>query len=165
VNGAVQYETDGVNYAKNVISTHNGFQLHSRVDENLTDSMQLYGTFNWEKINDEAPTNNIYYNPTGTIPYPSPEYSHGRAYYLTVGLNKTFSALLTNELVVSGVYYNQPKQFANPAATQTNGTAWGAAGYTGGHYIMGRSSRRSSIMKVLEYRVSPSGMCRRPAST
>ena len=146
VNGAVQYATDGVNYAKNIISSHNGFQLHTRVDENLTDTVKLYGTFNWEKINDEAPTNNIYYNPTGTIPYPSPEFSNGRAYYLTVGLNKTFSSTLTNELAVSGVYYNQPKQFADPAATQTDNTAWGAAGYTGGHFHQG-----TQLPRVIDY--------------
>ena len=132
VNGKIQEQTDGINYAKDINATHNGFQLHTRVDESITDSLKLYGTFNWERVNDEAPLNNIYYNPNSTVPYPTPEYSYGHAYYLTLGLTKSFGATLTNELIASGVYYDQPKQFANPAAAQTTGTAWGAAGYSGG---------------------------------
>jgi len=33
------------------MATNNGFQLHGRVDENLSDSLKVYGTYNWEKVN------------------------------------------------------------------------------------------------------------------
>lgn len=132
INGTEELASDGLNYVKNINATHNGFQLHTRVDQGITDTLKLYGTFNWERINDEAPLNNIYYNPNSTVPYPTPEYSHGHAYYLTLGLVKSIGSSLTNELVGSGVYYDEPKQFANPAAAQTTGTAWGKAGYSGG---------------------------------
>ena len=137
LNGTLQYATDGINYTKNIMATHNGLQLHTRIDENFTDTLKLAVTYNWEKINDESPTNNIYYNPNGTVPYPTPEYSHGDASYLTLDLTKTVGSSLTNDLVVSGVYYYQPKQFANPAAAQSTGTAWAAAGYASGNPGLG----------------------------
>jgi hypothetical protein len=46
---------DGYNWAKNVMATNNGFQLHGRVDENFSDSLKLYGTYNWEKVNTQNP--------------------------------------------------------------------------------------------------------------
>ncbi len=45
------YASDGYNWAKNVLATNNGFQFHSRVDQNFSDRLKLYGTFNWEKVN------------------------------------------------------------------------------------------------------------------
>ncbi|MGA3132174.1 MAG: hypothetical protein ABSD59_15315 [Terracidiphilus sp.] len=77
--------------------------------------------------------NNVYYNPNGTMPYPTPLYSNGHNQYLTLELTKTLSSSLTNEVVVSGIFYFQPAQFTNRAKVQTTGTAWATAGYTGGH--------------------------------
>jgi hypothetical protein len=133
VNGNTQYYSDGINYAQNVMQTHNGFQFHTRVDENITDTLKLYGTYNWEKINDESAMNNLYYNPNGTIPYPTPLMSNGKASYLTLNLTKTFGSSVTNELVGSGVDFAQPEQFADRAKAQTTGTSWEAAGYANGH--------------------------------
>src|ERR1019366_10192860 len=42
--------TDTINYAENQTKTQNGFQFHSRIDENISDSLKLYATYNWEKI-------------------------------------------------------------------------------------------------------------------
>lgn len=128
--GVTQSATDGFNYAQNVMGSHNGFQFHTRVDENLSESLKLYATYNWEKVNDESPMNNIYYNPNGTIPYPTPLYSNGFAHYLTLNLTKIVTPTLTNELVGSGVYFDQPEQFADPAKAQATGTPW--ATYSGG---------------------------------
>jgi hypothetical protein len=147
IGGTELYASDGVNYTKNVMATHNGFQLHNRVDQSITDTLKLYGIWNWEQINDEAPTNNIYYNPNGTVPYPTPEYSHGHAHYLTLNLTKSVGSAFTNELTASGVYYDQPKQFANPAAAQSTGTAWAAAGYSAGHLGL----KESQWPKFLSY--------------
>lgn len=131
--GTTQFLSDGQNWDQNVMQSSNGFQLHSRIDESITDTLKFYAVWNWEDVNGESPMNDIYYNPPGTIPYPSPEYSHGHAHYLTLDLTKTFGASLTNDLMVSGVYYMQPKTFADPAKVQTTGTAWQSEGYDGGH--------------------------------
>jgi hypothetical protein len=130
--GQTLYATDGFNWVKNVLSTHNGFQFHSRVDENISDTLKLYGTYNWEQINDESPMNNIYYTPGGTVPFPTPLYSNGFAHYLTVNLTKVLRSSLTNEVTASGVYFNQPQQFANRALASALNTPWDTAGYTGG---------------------------------
>ncbi|WP_420237621.1 carboxypeptidase regulatory-like domain-containing protein [Telmatobacter bradus] len=127
------YLTDGINYVKNVSSTHNGFQFHTRVDENISDSLKLYGTYNWEKVNDESPLNNIYYDPNNTVPFPTSDYSNTGAQYLTLNLTKVLSARATNELTASGVYFNEPEQFGNRSAVQDTGTAWASAGYSGGY--------------------------------
>jgi hypothetical protein len=124
------YATDGFNWADNVLATNNGLQLHTRVDQNFSDSLKLYGTYNYETINGESPTNNIYYNPAGTIPFPTPLYSNARSQYLTLGLTKVINNSTTNELTVSGIFYNSPGQFGNRALADSTGTPW--AGYSGG---------------------------------
>jgi len=43
------YASSGYNWAKNVMATNNGFQLHGRVDENISDTLKLYGTYNWKR--------------------------------------------------------------------------------------------------------------------
>src|SRR6185437_298141 len=75
--------------------------------------------------------NNIYYNPGGTVPYPTPLMSFGRSHSLTLDLTKIVGPSLTNELMASGVYYYQPQQFSDPAKAEATGTPW--AGYSGGH--------------------------------
>lgn len=131
-NGGTQFVSEGYNYVQNVMGSNNGFQLHSRVDENISDSLKLYVTYNWEKVNSASLLNNIYYNPGGTVPYPTPFDSNTGAQYLTLNTTKTFSSTLTNELVLSGVYFNEPQQFANRSLAQVTGTPWAAAGYSGG---------------------------------
>ena len=145
-NGQTQYVSDGINWTQNVMQSHNGFQFHSRVDESITDTLKFYAVYNWEDVSDEAATNDIYYNPDSVVPFPTPEYSHGHAHYLTLDLTKTFGASLTNDLMASGVFYMQPKNFANPAKAQTTGTAWASEGYDGGYYHAG-----TQLPQVLTY--------------
>jgi hypothetical protein len=129
--------SDGYNYVKNVMASHNGFQFHTRVDENISDTLKLYGTFNWEKMNDEEP---LQYNYGGAgAPLPSPVFSNASAQYLTLNLTKVVKSTMTNELVASGVYFNAPEQFANKSAVSATGTAWDTAGYTGGINWQGNS--------------------------
>lgn len=144
--GQTQYLSDGINWTQNVMQSSNGFQFHSRIDESITDTMKFYAVWNWEDVDGEAATNDIYYNPGSTVPYPSPEYSHGHAHYVTLDLTKTFGASLTNDLMASGVYYMQPKTFADPAKVQTTGTAWESEGYDGGYYHTG-----TQLPEVINY--------------
>jgi hypothetical protein len=126
------YASSGYNWAKNVMATNNGFQLHGRVDENISDTLKLYGTYNWEKVNTQSPLNNIYYNPPNTIPYPSPLDSYGNSNYSSLNLTKTLGNSITNEVVLAGLYFDQPQQFQDRASTLDTGTPWAAAGYSGG---------------------------------
>jgi hypothetical protein len=126
------YASSGFNYAKNVIASNNGLQLHTRVDQNFSENLKLYVTYNLEQVNSEAPLNNIFYNPPGTLPYPTPLFSHGYSHVAALNLTKIVSATITNELVGAGVFFNQPEQLADPSKATITGTPWAAAGYTGG---------------------------------
>lgn len=145
--GQTQYATDGINYTKNVMATHNGFQFHTRVDQSFSDSLKFYAVYNLERVNDESPLNNIYYNPGGTVPYPTPMYSYGHSDSLTLDLMKSVGSSFTNDLMVSGVYYSEPEQFADPAKAQTTGTAWAAAGYAGGHLHL----NETQLPRIIDY--------------
>ena len=124
--------SDGINWVENIPVTNNGYQLHSRVDENISDSLKLYGVYNWEKVNSENPLNNIFYNPPDTVPYPTPLYSHGDSNYVTLNLTKVVSNSVTNELIASGMFFNEPEQFGKRSLASATGTPWETAGYEGG---------------------------------
>jgi hypothetical protein len=126
------YASDGYNYVKNVLATNNGFQFHTRVDQAFSDSLKLFGTYNWEKVNSQQPLNNIYYNPPNTIPFPTPLDSYGYSDYASLNLTKVLNPTTTNELVFAGLFFDQPEQFQNRAAALDTGTPWAAAGYSGG---------------------------------
>src|SRR5271157_478834 len=126
------YASSGYNWVKNVMQTNNGFQFHGRVDQNFSDSLKLYGTYNWEMVNTQSPLNNIYYNPPDTVPFPTPLDSYGRSHAASLNLTKILSSNLTNEVVLAGVYFSQPEQFENRPAALDTGTPWAAAGYEGG---------------------------------
>ncbi|MDR3747762.1 MAG: carboxypeptidase-like regulatory domain-containing protein [Acidobacteriota bacterium] len=126
------YATDGFNWVKNVLATNNGLQFHSRVDENISDNTKLFAVYNWEKVNSQSPLNNIYYSPPSTVPYPTPLDSNGYSDLLSINLTKTLNASTTNELLLSGIFFNQPEQFADRAKALDTGTPWEAAGYEGG---------------------------------
>ena len=124
--------SNGINYAKNVMATHNGYQIHGRVDQNFSDTLKLYVTGNIEYINDENPLQNVYWNPPGTVPSPSPKMSNAHSEFLTANLTKVLSSTTTNELALSGMLFNEPQQFQDSAKMQDTGSAWAAAGYSGG---------------------------------
>jgi hypothetical protein len=126
------YATDGFNWVKNVMTSNNGFQMHGRVDENISDSLKLYATYNWEKVNSEQPMQDLFYNPPSTIPYPAPLYSNGTSNWASMNLTKILNATTTNEIVLGGVFFNEPQQFKNRAAALDTNTPWQAAGYEGG---------------------------------
>ncbi|MGD0548865.1 MAG: carboxypeptidase-like regulatory domain-containing protein [Terracidiphilus sp.] len=126
------YASDGFNWVRNVMATNNGFQMHGRVDDNISDSLKLYATYNWEKVNSEQPLQDLYYTPPSTIPYPAPLYSHGTSNWGSLNLTKILNATTTNEIVLAGVFFNEPQQFENRAAALDTNTPWQAAGYEGG---------------------------------
>ena len=129
---ATGYASSGYNWVKNVMATNNGFQLHGRVDENISDSLKVYGVYNWEKVNTQNPMNNIYYNPPNTVPYPTPLDSYGNSNYGSLNVTKVLSPSMTNELSMGGSYLDQPQQFEKRSASLDTGTPWAAAGYSGG---------------------------------
>jgi hypothetical protein len=126
-------QSEGFNWVNNNVGTSNGFQFHSRVDENISDSLKLYVTYNWEKVNS---TNNTWstfdYNVASSIPIPTPFDSHSRAQYLTLNLVKTIGTSITNEFTASGVLFKQPAQYENRSLVEDAGTPWASAGYSGG---------------------------------
>jgi len=85
------------------------------------------------------------------VPFPTPEYSHGHAHYLTLDLTKTFGASLTNDLMASGVFYMQPKNFANPARLRPPEPP-GRRRATMGYYHTGTQLPQSSPMKPPGFR-------------
>jgi hypothetical protein len=130
--GSISSVSDGFNYIKNMIDTDNGFQSHSRVDANISDSLKLYVTYNWEKVNTSTTTTSAF-NYSGTNnPIPTPFESHTGAQYLTLNMIKTLSASLTNELILSAVKFNEPMQYTDRSKVLDTGTAWASAGYSGG---------------------------------
>jgi len=134
--------SDGYNWVKNVLATNNGFQLHSSVDENFSDSLKLRGVYNWEKVNTEIPLQDIYYTPPNSIPYPAPLYSNGTSQWGSLNLTKIVNTSMTNELVAAGMFFVQPEQFKNRAADTDAGTPWEAAGYSGGYFRTGNQLPR-----------------------
>jgi len=124
------YLTDGINYVKNQTTTANGYQLHARVDENFSDTLKLYGTYNLEYVNSIDPVGTPF-SGNSNIPMPTSFDSNQRAHLLTLNLTKTFSATITNEAVVSGVMTKSPGQYADRSKILDTGTAW-ADHYSGG---------------------------------
>jgi hypothetical protein len=145
--GVTQFASDGINYTKNVMQTHNGFQFHSRVDENLSDTLKLYGVYNSESINDENVLQNIFYTPGQTVPYPTPMMTNTHSQYLTLDLTKTIGSSMTNEVIGSGVLFKEPAQFADRSKAQTAGTTWATAGYSGGQDHNGLSQ----LPRIIDY--------------
>ena len=121
--------SDGYNYGKTITSTHNGFQTRGRVDDNISENSKLYVTYNFEKINDQAPITNTFYAGSDLIPYPTSAYSHARSNQLAVNFTRVINANTTNELVAAGVYFYQPEQLANRSLVQDSTTGWSGGRY------------------------------------
>ncbi|NYF77828.1 TonB-dependent receptor [Granulicella arctica] len=121
--------SDGYNYQNSLTNTANGYQYQVRADQDFTDSTKLNVTYKYEKSNFQEPVKNEYYAGSDIIPYPTPEYSQTTSKGVNLNFTKVFGTSLTNEIVSSGVLYNQPAQFANPSLVQDSTTGW-----TGGRY-------------------------------
>jgi hypothetical protein len=126
------YASDGYNWAKNVMATNNGFQFHGRVDQNFSDNLKLYFTYNWEKVNTQQPLNNVYYSPPNTIPFPTPLDTRGNSNFVSFNLTRIVSTSITNEFSRAGMYFDQPEQFEDRPLALDTSTPWAAAGYSGG---------------------------------
>ena len=121
--------SDGFNYEHPLTHTANGYQYRGRVDENFTDSLKLYATYNYEKVNVEIPLDNVYYAGSDEIPYPTPAYTYTTSKGVSLNLTKVVGATLTNELIFAGAYYNSPDQLANRASVQDAATGWSGGRY------------------------------------
>ena len=129
--------TDGINYVKNQTKTQNGFQFHSRVDENISDNLKLYVTYNWEKVDSIQHTGPAYYGyPGSNIPMPTAFSSNIPSNLVSLNLTQTVNQSTTNEVALTGVFFTNPGQYDNPKTLSTlpggGNQAWGAAGYDGG---------------------------------
>jgi hypothetical protein len=126
--------SDGYNYAKALLATHNGFQYHARVDENFSDNTKLYVTYNLEHIDDEQPLDNTFYAGSDEIPYATPEFSHSRSNLVAINFTHVFSPTLTNELIAAGTYFYEPNQLTNRNLVSDASTGWtGGRFYTNGN--------------------------------
>jgi hypothetical protein len=121
--------SDGYNYQNSLTNTANGYQFQGRVDEDFTDSLKLNVTYKLEKSNYEEPVKKEFYAGSDIIPYPTPELSQTKSNGVNINLTKVFGPALTNELVASGVLFNQPANFANSNLVQDSSTGW-----TGGRF-------------------------------
>jgi hypothetical protein len=121
--------SDGYNYQTTETVTNNGYQAHARIDENFTDSLKLYVTYNYETINAQEGVDNVFYAGSDIVPYPTPEFSHSKSNGLSINLTKVFGPTLTNELIAAGNYYYSPEQLANRASVQDAATGWSGGRY------------------------------------
>jgi len=148
--------SEGFNYVKNVIDIENGFQSHSRVDLNISDSLKLYVTYNWEKVNSTTTMGSAFdYNVGQNNPLPTPFDSHTGAHYLTLNLTKIVSSSITNEFVASGAKFNSPGQYEDRSKVMATGSAWESAGYSGGAspaalYGYGSTASRAGVNQLPE---------------
>jgi hypothetical protein len=138
---AAGLDSDGYNYVKAVTSTHNGYQFHGRVDENFSDNTKLYATYNFEKINDQAPIQDGFYAGADIIPYPTSAYSNTHSNSLSLNFTHVFSPTLTNELVPAGTYFYSPQQLQNRDIVQDSSTGW-----TGGRYYNNGAAQLPDII-------------------
>jgi hypothetical protein len=142
--------SDGYNYIKQVSDSHNGFQYRARVDENFTDTTKLYVTYNLEAINDETAIDNTYYAGSDIIPYPTQLFSHTKSNQISLNFTKQVGATLTNEAIVSGVYFYAPNQFSNRGIVSDASTGFDAAGPTNGRYYQNGALQLPGILDYEE---------------
>jgi hypothetical protein len=129
--GQTTAATDAINYVKNQMSTQNGYQFHTRVDQNFSDNLKLYGTYNLEYVNAISALGPSFFGyPGSNIPMPTNFDSDQIAHLLTLNLTKTLGTSLTNEAVISGVLTRSPGQFEDRSKMLDTGTSW--APYDGG---------------------------------
>jgi hypothetical protein len=121
--------SDGFNYENPLTNTDNGYQYRARVDANFTDSLKLYVTYNFEKVDTEIPVDNVYYAGSDIIPYPTPAFTNTKSNGVSINLTKVVGATLTNELIFAGAYYYSPNQLANRASVQDAATGWSGGRY------------------------------------
>lgn len=139
------YASDGYNYIQPISDTHNGFQYRARVDQNFSDSLKLYVSYNLEKVNDETAVDNTYYAGNDVIPYPTPLFSHTASNGLSVNLTKVFGPSLTNEFVAAGVYFYAPNQLNDRNLVQDSTTGFANAGATNGRYYQNGATQLPGI--------------------
>jgi len=129
--GATESVSDEINYAKNQMQTINGFQLHSRVDLNISDTLKLYVTYNLEGANTISHTGSAY-GAGSNIPMPTAFDANTPVNTATLNVTKTLGSSMTNEMVLTGTYFTYPGQYEDPKllSTESGGgnQAWGSAG-------------------------------------
>jgi hypothetical protein len=125
--------SEGFNYVNNNIGTVNGFQFHTKVDENFSENLKFTATYNWEKTNYSNSVGSSYlYNVSNNVPQPTLFNSNTVSHILTLDLIKTVNASTTNELIATGAYFTEPAQYGDRSQVLDTGTAWASAGYSGG---------------------------------
>jgi len=126
---AVASGPGGYDYIKPYSETYDGWQFHARVDYNLSDMDRLYFTYN-RQIETDTEHVNKYWVGGNMVEYPSPLDANDTSDTGTVNYTHVFGPNLTNEVLASMVYFNQPSQFANPQAIERS-TYQFPSSYTG----------------------------------
>ncbi len=121
--------SDGYNYETTLTDSNNGYQYRLRADENFTDSLKLYATYNYEKVNSEIDVDNVFYGGSDNIAYPTPAFTHASSHGVSLNLTKVVGATLTNELLAAGTYFYSPNQLQNRSLVQDSSTGWSGGRY------------------------------------
>jgi Carboxypeptidase regulatory-like domain len=135
----------GYNYVDAVPALHNGYTLRARVDYNLNDSNKFYVSY--QLGNDSQVTQgngaHIYWTPAYSIPYPGGGLqSTSTSKALSGHFVHVFSPSLTNELIATWGYGNNPVGPPDPTASfrSTLGYPYGTVFNTGAQVIPSYSS-------------------------
>jgi len=105
----------GVNYVDQIVQTQNGWQYHQRADLNWNDANKFFVAYNLQHEGAQIPVNQ-YYTPTNSVPYPGGIVAKISAQSLSANYTHIFGPSLTNELIGTFTYFNQPYQANNLAA-------------------------------------------------
>ncbi len=119
----------GYDYVQPYSETYDGWQFHARVDYNISDMDRLYFTYN-RQVETDTQHVNLYWQGGNMVEYPSPLDANDSSDTATVNYTHIFGPSLTNEVLASFVYYDQPTQFANQQATERS-TYGFPSSYTG----------------------------------
>lgn len=105
----------GYNYVQPVVQTQNGYQLHVRMDLNLSDSDKLNGTWGRQQQVADQPVA-WGYAPNYAVEYPGNVTSGDLSNVFSVHNIRTFGSSVTNEASASFSFISNPGNMGNPDA-------------------------------------------------
>lgn len=116
--------SDNINYDTNIFAQHNGFQIHTKVDQDISDATKLYVTYDYEKVSDQLPVTNTYYAGADVIPSPIGALTNAYSHRVSINQTETFGPTLTNEAQIAGVYFFSPAQLQNTQLLKDENTGF-----------------------------------------
>jgi carboxypeptidase family protein len=107
--------TGGYNYQFLDNSPLNRWELKGRADYNLNQNTRFYVSYNRQQEKD-INTLGVWWEPGGTLPYPSKFPATEVTNLWSVSMTKVFTPTLTNEVTFNYTTFINPLKFGNPAA-------------------------------------------------